>query len=241
MNTLPVDMQKAAVKKIAVFLKENGFKFSGSTKEIDAKLLLAKEYRYSYKKGKQEATIVFLEYNGPRSKYLRPHRYLFSANTKDVVYERAFDRFDATMKKFITKVLNRNPQQSWFSIINAYFYKNWYAFGELSVAKIVIQGFRSISAASMKIGSEYRIWLHKTPCIESNAVRVKLISRPECPIRDMNENDEYVLSILDENNESDGEIILKRNSDAPYFPVSPFKGKSGKITPSRVTVLEKIQ
>lgn len=109
------------------------------------------------------------------------------------------------------------------------------------VAKITINGYRSISASTMAIGSEYRIWLHKTPCTESNAVRVLVKSRPACPIRDMDSEDKYVLAVLDDNdNETGEEIILVRNETAPFFPVSPFKGKTGRITPSRVTVLDKV-
>ena len=108
------------------------------------------------------------------------------------------------------------------------------------MAKIVIPGYRTISAVQMEKGKDYRIWLHKTPCEPENARHVRLISHPGCPIRDMDVDDRFVAAVLDSNgNETAEKIIIVRNSDHPYYPITHVQGEKAMVQ-SRLSVLKKI-
>lgn len=108
------------------------------------------------------------------------------------------------------------------------------------MAKISISGYRTISTSSMQVGGEYLVWAHKSGCDPKNAKMVIVESRPSCPIRDMDENDAYVLRVMDDNGDPTDDVIrLVRNKCHPYYPVTPWTGKTGNPTTSRITVLEK--
>lgn len=112
---------------------------------------------------------------------------------------------------------------------------------ERFMAKIAIPGYRTISAAQMRVGDTYRIWRHKLPCEPSNATFVRLVSRPDCPIRDMGTHDAFVARILDaDGNDTDDVIRIVRNGGAPFYPITYMEGKEpGKMVKSRLSVLVK--
>lgn len=105
------------------------------------------------------------------------------------------------------------------------------------MAKINLPGYRTISTASTKVDGIYCMWVHKAGGEES-VKKVKLLSRPDCPIRDMDDDDEYVFEVL-ESNTPEKFIKLTRNVAKPFYPVTQWIGKSGYLTTSRITMFEK--
>lgn len=91
----------------------------------------------------------------------------------------------------------------------------------------------TIRASSMEVDGIYLISLHDN---RDQKITVRLISRPDCPIRDMGPEDVYVLQRLD----NQKQFVLKRNKNAPHFLVTESQGTRGP-TQVRVTMFQRVR